>query len=83
MRGGVDNKEILTEYSGTVPSSSVEGLIPTASGEFDVVLTISDAGQLRSADLTGVFYEGADALTYTLTLDDYGTEQEITAPVTP
>jgi lipoprotein LprG len=81
VRGGADNDEILTEYSGTVPASAVEGIIPGASGEFEVVMTITDTGELRTADVTGVFYEGADALTYTLTLEDYGTEQEITAPV--
>lgn len=80
VRGGADNKEIFTEYTGTLPASAVEALIPTATGDFDAVLTISDAGELRRAEITGVFYEGADALTYTLTLDDYGTTKEITAP---
>ena len=80
VRGGDDNREIFTEYTGTIPSSAVESLIPTAAGDFDAVLTISDAGELRRAELTGIFYEDASALTYTLTLDDYGTEAEITAP---
>jgi lipoprotein LprG len=80
VRGGDDNREIFTEYTGTIPSSAVEALIPTAEGDFDAVLTISDDGELRRAELTGVFYENADALTYTLKLDDYGTEAEITAP---
>ena len=69
---------------------------PTAAKEFEIVSTrVPDAPhqlarevvafvhRLRTADLTGVFYEGEDPLTYTLTLDDYGTEQEILAPVTP
>jgi lipoprotein LprG len=80
VRGGDDNREIFTEYTGTIPSSAVEALIPTAEGDFDAVLTVSDEGELRRAELTGVFYEDADALTYTLKLDDYGTEAEITAP---
>lgn len=80
VRGGEDNREILTEYTGTIPSTAVEALIPTASGDFDATLTISEDGELRRADLTGVFYDEADELTYTLTLDDYGTEAEITAP---
>ena len=54
VRGGEDNKEIFTEYTGTISSDAVEALIPTAEGDFD--------------------------FTYTLTLDDYGTEKEITAP---
>lgn len=80
VRGGEGNREIFTEYTGTIPSSAVEALIPTAEGDFDAVLTVSEEGELRRAELTGVFYEDADALTYTLTLDDYGTEAEITAP---
>jgi lipoprotein LprG len=80
VRGGDDNREIFTEYTGTIPSSAVEALIPTAEGDFDAILTVSDEGELRRAELTGVFYENADALTYTLELDDYGTEAEITAP---
>lgn len=80
VRGGEDNREIFTEYTGTIPSSAVEALIPTAEGDFDAVLTVSDEGELRRAELTGVFYENADALTYTLELDDYGTTAEITAP---
>jgi lipoprotein LprG len=80
VRGGEDNREILTEYTGTIPSTAVESLIPTAAGDFDAVLTISEDGELRRAELTGVFYEDADELTYTLKLDDYGTEAEITAP---
>jgi lipoprotein LprG len=80
VRGGEGNREILTEYTGTIPSTAVEALIPTASGDFEATLTISEDGELRRADLTGVFYDDADELTYTLTLDDYGTEAEITAP---
>lgn len=80
VRGGQDNREIFTEYTGTIPSSAVEALIPTAEGDFDAVLTISEDGELRRAELTGVFYADDGELTYTLELDDYGTAVEITAP---
>jgi lipoprotein LprG len=81
VRGGEDNKEILTQYTGTISSDAVEALIPTAEGEFSFTYTISDDDELREAVLKGAFY-GADEgdVTYTLTLDDYGTEKEITAP---
>ena len=81
VRGGEDNKEILTEYTGTISSDAVEALIPTAEGDFSFTYTISDDDELREAVLKGAFY-GADEgdVTYTLTLDDYGTEKEITAP---
>lgn len=82
VRGGADNTEVLTEYSGVVPGEAVASLIPSASGDFDVTYEITEDAELRRAVITGAFYQGADELTYTLTLDDYGLEQEITAPKT-
>ena len=81
VRGGEDNKEIFTEYTGTISSDAVEALIPTAEGDFDFTYTISDDDELREAVLKGAFYgEDEGEVTYTLNLDDYGTEKEITAP---
>ncbi len=80
VRGGADNKEILTEYTGTVGAQVMKGIIPTASGDFDVAYTITDDGELREADLTGVFYEKSSSMTYSVTFDDYGTTKDITAP---
>ena len=79
-RGGKDNKEVLTTYTGTVPGSAVGHLIPGAEGDFQATYAIADNGELRSADLTGVFYPGHPALTYALGLDDYGTTLDVTAP---
>ncbi len=80
-RGGEDNKEILTEYTGMLPSDAVAALIPAAEGDFSVTYKVSDDGELREAVIKGAFY-GADLgdMTYRLSLDDYGTEKEITAP---
>lgn len=80
VRGGTDNDEVLTEYTGTVPGDAVGNVIPSASGDFDVAYTITAEGELRSADLTGVFYPGTEPMTYSLDFDDYGLEQDITAP---
>ena len=80
VRGGENNKEVLTEYSGTVSGDVVKNIIPTASGDFDATYTISDAGELRQARLTGVFYQDSDPMTYTVTFEDYGTQKDITAP---
>lgn len=80
VRGGEDNKEVLTEYTGTVPGDVVSNVIPSASGDFDATYTISADGELREAVLTGVFYPDTEAMTYTLGFEDYGTEKEITAP---
>lgn len=80
VRGGADNSEVLTEYTGTVTDDVMTNVIPSAEGDFDVVYTINEDGELRSADLTGVFYPAGTEMTYTVDLTDYGTEQEITAP---
>ena len=81
VRGGADNKEILTEYTGTISSDAVAALVPTAEGDFGFTYEISDDDELRRAVLKGAFYgEDEGEVTYTLTLDDYGTEKEITAP---
>ena len=81
VRGGEGNKEIFTEYTGTISSDAVEALIPAAEGDFAFTYTISDDDELREAVLKGAFYgEDEGDVTYTLTLDDYGTEKDITAP---
>lgn len=80
VRGGADNKEVLTEYTGTVSGDAMQNVIPTASGDFDVVYTITDDNELRSAAFTGVFYPDSEPMTYTVTFEDYGTEKDISAP---
>jgi lipoprotein LprG len=81
VRGGSDNSEVLTEYSGTVPGSAMKRVIPSASGDsFDVVYQVTDDGELRRADLTGVFYPDSASMTYTVDFTDYGSTPTITAP---
>jgi lipoprotein LprG len=81
VRGGKDTTEVLTEYTGTISSDAVSALIPSAEGDFDFTYRITDDDELRQAVLKGAFY-GKDHgdMTYTLDLDDYGTEKDITAP---
>jgi lipoprotein LprG len=81
VRGGKDNKEVLTTYTGTLPGTAVAAVIPSASGTFDVRYTIDDSHRLEQAAITGDFYGGdAKASTYTLTLDQYGLDPKIPAP---
>ena len=81
VRGGTDNNEILTEYTGTVPGSAMKSVIPSSSGDsFDVAYSIADGGELREARLTGVFYPDSASMTYTVEFTDYDTEQDIAAP---
>lgn len=81
VRGGKDNKQVLTTYTGTLPGGAVAAVIPSAAGTFDVSYTLDDSHRLEQAQLRGDFY-GADqqASTYTLTLDQYGIDPKITAP---
>ncbi len=80
VRGGEDNREVLTEYTGSVPGDVVANVIPSASGDFDAAYTVTDEGELRTARLTGVFYRDTEPMTYVIDFDDYGVERDITAP---
>ena len=53
VRGGKDNKEILTEYTGTISSDAVSALIPAAEGDFSFTYTISDNDELRGGRAQG------------------------------
>ena len=80
VRGGEDNKEVLTEFSGTVSADQVSTVIPSAEGDFDATYRINADGELREARLTGVFYPDTEPMTYILGFEDYGTEKDIVAP---
>jgi lipoprotein LprG len=80
VRGGTDNKEVLSTYTGTVPDSAVSAIIPGASGDFEATYGIAGDGELRQLALTGTFYSGHPQNTYRLVLTDYGTSKDITAP---
>jgi lipoprotein LprG len=80
VRGGEGNREVLTEFTGTVPDDAVRNFLPGAQGEFDATYTITAEGELREAVLTGVFYPNTESMTYTIGFEDYGTEKKITAP---
>ena len=81
VRGGEDNREVLTEYTGgSVPGDVVDGVIPSASGDFDASYTVTDEGELRTARLTGVFYPDTEPMTYVIGFADYGSSPDITAP---
>lgn len=81
VRGGAGNSEVLTTYSGTVPGDAMDAVIPSSSGDsFDVEWQVSDAGELRTAKMTGVFYPHTDPITYTVEFADYDTEKTISAP---
>jgi lipoprotein LprG len=81
VRGGKNNEEVLTTYTGSVPGAAMKKVIPSSAGDsFDATYQVSDDGELREASFVGVFYPGSEEMTYTVTFDAYGTEQDITAP---
>jgi lipoprotein LprG len=80
-RGGEDNKEIFTSYSGTVPGDTIRNILPCSEGEeFDATFRLDGDGRLRTAVLTGVFFTGAEPMTYTIDVEEYDVEKDITAP---
>lgn len=84
--GGKDQrygKEVLQTYTATVPGQVVVDLLhlgtatETFAAEFGIEPT---SGQLRVAKLTGVYYEGEPASTYSVVLTDYGKTIDIPQP---
>jgi lipoprotein LprG len=73
---------VLTEYTGTVPGEVVARVIPSAdpSGTFDATFSVTEDNRLEEAELTGAFYPDAPEVTYSITFEDYGTDEDITAP---
>ncbi len=80
IRGGTDNKEVLSTFTGTVPASAVSAIIPGATGDFAATYALTSGDELRQVQLKGEFYSGHDDNSYTLVLTDYGTSKNITAP---
>ncbi len=76
-------KEVLQTYTAKVPGQVVVDLLhlsdpkETLDAEFEIEPT---SGQLRVAKLTGIYYEGEPATTYTVVLTDYGKTIDIAQP---
>lgn len=82
VRGGANNDEVLTEYTGTLTGEQVTRIIPSASGDFEVTYQVSSEEELREVEVTGKFYPDVDSMTYTITFSDYGKydESDVKAP---
>jgi lipoprotein LprG len=80
-RGGADNTEVLTPYTGTVPGDSIRNILPCAEGdEFDAAYRVDSDGYVRDVEITGEFFAGTDAITYTIELLEYDVDRDISAP---
>lgn len=77
-----EGKQVLTDYTATIPGKDVAAVIPSAddTATFPTTFRIDDDNRLVSARITGPFYGGKDPVAYTLSLSDYGTDKDITAP---
>jgi len=82
VRGGADNDELLTTFTGTVPADLVTVIVPKASGEFEVTYSIDDEGRLRSVKVTGQFYPDVAKNTYLIDFEEYDVTATIEAPKT-
>lgn len=81
VRGGADNKEILSTYTGTLPGSAVKKILAGSAGDFDVTYVINDSDELTEATIKGHFSgEGEAAYSYTIDVTQYGVEKEIAKP---
>ena len=81
VRGGEDNDEVLTPYTATVPGTAVQNLLPCAPGdEFAATFTTDGDGALRTAEIEGRFFDDGGDITYTISIDDYDVDQDISAP---
>lgn len=76
-----DGETVLTGYDGTLPGAAVVEVIPSAdaTADFPVTFLVDDDGLLHSIAVSGPFY-GDQVVDYTVDLDEYGTEKEITRP---
>lgn len=80
-RGGTDNKEIFTTYTGTATGDSIRAILPCAEGDsFEATYRLDDDGYLRTARLTGVFFPDAEPMTYTIDVTEYDVQKDISAP---
>ncbi|TQL69116.1 lipoprotein LprG [Nocardioides albertanoniae] len=81
VRGGADNKEILSTYTGTLPDTAVKKVLPGAAGEFDVTYVVNDSDELTEATIKGHFSgEGEAAYSYTIDVSEYDVEKAIAKP---
>jgi lipoprotein LprG len=77
-----EGEKVLTSYSGTLPGAAVADVIPSAddTADFEVTFRLDDDDRLDGAEIVGPFYGDQGEVEYTLTVSDYGTEKDITAP---
>jgi lipoprotein LprG len=80
-RGGEDNKEVLTSYSGTAPGDAIREVLPCAEDDaYDVTYRVDGDGKVRSVDMTGTFFPDSEPVTYAIEVTEYDVTKDISAP---
>jgi lipoprotein LprG len=77
-----EGRLVVTEYTATLPGKAVSGVIPSAdeSAEFEATFTITDEDRLDSARIVGPFYGDQGDVDYTIRVEEYDVDKDITAP---
>ncbi|NPC41985.1 LppX_LprAFG lipoprotein [Nocardioides sp. zg-1230] len=77
-----DGEVVLSSYTGTLPGRVVDASIPSADegATFPATFRIDEDGRLRAVDVSGPFYGQEGTVDYTVSVDDYGTDQDISRP---
>ncbi|HWI43486.1 MAG TPA: LppX_LprAFG lipoprotein [Nocardioides sp.] len=80
-RGGADNKQVLTTFSGTAPGDAVREVLPCAEDDsYAVTYRVDKDGKLDSLDMTGTFFPKSEAVTYAIKVTAYDVDKDISAP---
>ena len=74
--------KILTTYTGTLPGTAVEKIIPSAVAEetYETQVGVDEDGFASTVKVTGPFFSGNDDVTYDVKFTDYDKGVKITAP---
>jgi lipoprotein LprG len=77
-----EGRLVVTEYTATLPGKAVAGVIPSAdeSADFEATFTVTDEDRLDSARIVGPFYGDQGDVDYTIRVEEYGVDKDITAP---
>jgi lipoprotein LprG len=77
-----EGEVVLTTYTGTLAGEVVHQSIPSAveDSEFAVTFRLDEDDTLRTAEVTGAFYDEGTEVEYVIDFTEYDVDQEITRP---
>lgn len=77
-----DGSQVVDVYAGTLSGSAVKAIIPSADAgsSYATTVSINSRHQVTGVRVTGSFFSGSGAVTYDMSVDDYGQDVKITAP---